>query len=230
MNGDVHSNLNHHHHNHTRLHQSQSFSKISTRKLMNGANLSNGPLPAPTTLRLGHDKLTDDVLSGQQALDQLLASLAIESNVNDQHLANIENNNYAIVTKPSLRQINGLNQINGNNHDLELSAIIADLTEFGSQHSSGSDSNSNWAKTNGDLNGYSGSTTSEKSEPINQTIKKIVTESESSSSISPSLSERSNAVSWSDQVREKEREACDIIVGSLTTITTILLFISLSQS
>lgn len=150
-----------------------------------------------TLITNGYDKLSTDVASGQLALDKLLASLAIESDVNEQHLANIENNNYTTTATNKTRS-NCLDQINGNNyHDLELSAIIADLTEFGSQHSG----DSNWAaKPNGDQNGYA-STTSEKSEPINQTVKKLVTESDCSSSISPSLSERSNVVSWSDQVR-----------------------------
>lgn len=173
--------INNHPHNHHQNH----------RHLTNGpVNQLNGRITP-----LGYEKLTNDVTSGQQALDQLLASLAIESDVNEQHLANIENNNYATVKK--LKRLNGLDRINGNNHDLELSAIIADLTEFGSQHSS-ADSNSNWTKANGDLNGYG--STSDKSEPMNQTVKKLMSESESSSSISPSLSERSNAVSWSDQV------------------------------
>lgn len=53
--------------------------------------------------------LFTDVASGQLTLDKLLASLALEADVNDQHLANIDNNN------------------------LDLSAIIADLTEFSHQ-------------------------------------------------------------------------------------------------
>lgn len=162
-------------------------------------NNNNHPLHLPSTSTTTNRITIDDIASGQQALDQLLASLAIESDVNDQHLENIvnknnnNNNNYAMTSRLAI-------------NDHELSAIIADLTEFGSQHSSSGGDSGQWTKiTNGgDSNG---STASDRSDPLmNQTIKKLTDVSDCSSSISPSLSERSNGVSWSDQVKVKDND------------------------
>lgn len=98
----------------------------------------------------------------------------------------------------------------------ELSAVIATLTEFGASIQNTSEIITNWhlTRTNGqiEMNGNGGL--------VHSAIKRVhdmsggIGSSECSSSISPSLSERStNGVSWSDQVKfciktKPEKAAC----------------------
>lgn len=141
------------------------------------------------------------MINGQLALDQLLASLALESDVTEQHLANLENGNVLVEEEVETYQRKLPSQEKAN----ELSAMIATLTEFGASIQNTSEMITNWHLTrsgqgppemmhcNGTL--------------VHNAIKRVhdmsggIGSSECSSSISPSLSERStNGVSWSDQV------------------------------
>uniref|UniRef100_A0A336MT49 CSON006847 protein n=1 Tax=Culicoides sonorensis TaxID=179676 RepID=A0A336MT49_CULSO len=147
----------------------------------------------PETIKKQNAALSHEVINGQLALDQLLASLALESDVTEQHLANLENGNRYDNDK----------KMTTSDKTNELSAVIATLTEFGHSIQNTSEMiTNNWhmTRTNGHemLNG-NGSL-------MHSAIKRVhdMGSSECSSSISPSLSERStNGVSWSDQAREE---------------------------
>lgn len=153
--------------------------------------MSNGIIDTP--LHQKNIELSHEVINGQLALDQLLASLALESDVTEQHLANLENGNH--LEEKS-------NEINGKKNANELTAVIATLTEFGNSIQNTSEIITNWHLTrNTEINGNL----------VHNAIKRVhemssgggIGSSECSSSISPSLSERStNGVSWSDQVNE----------------------------
>lgn len=197
-----------------------------------------------------------DNSDGQLALDQLLASLAVENDIIDQHLAKLngttQNGNHQteltdngkpIFTYPINRDnnfnrlpANGIlkndNYQNTNREGIHsnLNDVIANLTEFTRTESmrqrsltngsfngthqnnhthnyhinqnSHNNNNSNHVNSNYHSNSISHTSNNHRSyqEPCNNAIKRLTSESENSSSISPSLSERSNGVSWSDQV------------------------------
>lgn len=104
-------------------------------------------------------------------LDELLESLNYETILMNETLA-----------KAKLSALNN-NRIYDVAKDHELNDVIADLTDFRRYRCSDSLSNSS----------------SNNSPPSNAIQRRLISESENSSSISPSLSERSN-VMWSDQV------------------------------
>lgn len=104
-------------------------------------------------------------------LDELLESLNYETILMNETLA-----------KAKLSALNN-NRIYDVAKDHELNDVIADLTDFRRYRCSDSLSNSS----------------SNNSPPSNVVQRRLISESENSSSISPSLSERSN-VMWSDQV------------------------------
>ncbi|XP_055709703.1 tensin-1 isoform X6 [Phlebotomus papatasi] len=79
-----------------------------------------------------------------------------------------------------------------------LTDVIADLTDFTNNHTK---KRNNRIPNEGMMNGHGRVGLTNGSE--SPAIRKINSESENSSSVSPSLSERSNGVSWSDQVREE---------------------------
>lgn len=76
-----------------------------------------------------------------------------------------------------------------------LTDVIADLTDFTNNHTK---KRNNRIPNEGMMNGHGRVGLTNGSE--SPAIRKINSESENSSSVSPSLSERSNGVSWSDQV------------------------------
>lgn len=104
-------------------------------------------------------------------LDELLESLNYETILMNETLA-----------KAKLSALNN-NPIYDVAKDHELNDVIADLTDFRRYRCSDSLSNSS----------------SNNSPPSNAIQRRLISESENSSSISPSLSERSNVI-WSDQV------------------------------
>lgn len=212
--------------------------------------------------------------TGQLALDRLLESLAIESDIMEQQLAQLNNNNNnhahadrenrkkdTIFTYPTICDNNNSNAMpanapfiaSQNGVHANLNDVIANLTEFtrheamrqmnlmngnanssDSHHQSHNNNNyhhhassttppssttstSNVFSNNHTNNNYhlhnnynnyhinhtiNGNHRLHYQEPTNA-VKRLTSESENSSSISPSLSERSNGVSWSDQVWSK---------------------------
>lgn len=141
---------------------------------------------------------------GQLALDQLLKSLAIENNKIDEQLDQLNNGN----SRDSYRNGNSSSPseifkfpppIRDKNHNKiekndSLNDVIANLTDF-TRHETMRQS-----LTNGNRSPSLVNNNRQYLEPTNNAIKRLASESENSSSISPSLSERSNGVSWSDQV------------------------------
>lgn len=141
---------------------------------------------------------------GHLALDRLLKSLAIENNKIDEQLDRLNNGNGrdsyrngnssspAEIFKfpPPIRDKNH-NKIEKND---SLTDVIANLTDF-TRHETLRQS-----LTNGNRSPSIVNSNRQYLEPTNNAIKRLASESENSSSISPSLSERSNGVSWSDQV------------------------------
>lgn len=212
-----------------------------------------------------NDDKTDST-NGQMALDQLLASLAIENDIIDQHLAklngalpngklmtnqyqtDVTDNGKPLFTCPINRDnnfnrlpMNGIlksdNYQNTNRDGIHsnLNDVIANLTDFtrtesmrqrsvtnghfnethqnhqthnyhSNHNNQNSHSNSNTqnnhvnSNNHSNSNNHTGNNHRSYQEPCNNAIKRLTSESEHSSSISPSLSERSNGVSWSDQV------------------------------
>lgn len=158
--------------------------------------------------------MSDDNAGGQLALDRLLASLAVESDIMDQHLAQINGNcsphsfnnsngsssqSSDVFTYPTpmvLVKDSNQNPIRSmsNGDAASLNDVIANLTDF-TRH----ETQRQLSLTNGNspcANGNSKYTESS----TNNTVKRLASESDNSSSISPSFSERSNGVSWNDQV------------------------------
>lgn len=139
---------------------------------------------------------------GQLALDRLLKSLAIENTKIEEQLDQLNNGNsrdsYGNSSSPSeifkfpppIRDKNH-NKIEKND---SLNDVIANLTDF-TRHETMRQS-----LTNGNRSPSLVNNNRQYLEPTNNAIKRLASESENSSSISPSLSERSNGVSWSDQV------------------------------
>nr|XP_029709999.1 myb-like protein A [Aedes albopictus] len=199
--------INHHH---LPNHQARSINNHThSNHYQNGHRRPPAPEPmdiSPTSadngrnncLRIGEDPsvLTS---SGQLALDKLLASLALENDVTEQHLAKI-------------------------NQQQQLSAVIANLTEYNLSEAqrlnvyNGNDLGGDAFRTHADIvngNGFhhhhhhqnplvNGRTPDPGGLLINNHVRRIASESDSTiSSISPSLSERSNAISWCDQAREE---------------------------
>lgn len=157
----------------------------------------------------GSEPLRIGDASGQLTLDKLLASLALENDVTEQHLAKIDQ------------------QVGERNHVTELSAVIADLAEYDLSEAQrlnlyngndlGAYHNTDAFRTHADLNGngclgaFMNGRNGGGNEPnggssiliSNHHVRRIASESDSTiSSISPSLSERSNAISWCDQVTQ----------------------------
>ncbi|XP_058467110.1 tensin-1-like isoform X1 [Malaya genurostris] len=214
-------------HTHTNHHdQNQNQREIVLR---NGTN-SYSAQTDRDRLRIGEDLPVQRPPSGQLALDKLLASLALENDVTEQHLAKIDQQ----------QQQQNLNR-NGDLHytqAMELSAVIANLTEYDLSEAqrlnlyNGSElmfqGNGDAFRVHADINGNgyfpstNGATTNGRNGHHhnhhhhqqhndstcllinNQHVRRIASESDSTiSSISPSLSERSNAISWCDQAREE---------------------------
>lgn len=168
----INNNHAHHHENH-QINHNNNYNQKPYQNGTPGVSI-NGDIASNTT-----DKLSHEVINGQLALDQLLASLALESDVAEQHLANLD------------KCTSRMDQINGNSIDEGMSSVIATLNELG-----GSNWHSNRIQNSHDINGASGLI-------VNHTLRRVTeASSECSSSISPSLSERSNGVSWSDQVKQ----------------------------
>lgn len=210
--------------------------------------------------------------SSYLALDQLLASLALENDIMERHLSQINNNNdtnaIKFKTQPQTNGVfsfetnardhyarNGDYQIaKKNGFDENLNDVLANLIEFtenetlpqhqntnihtnfyanghhsvnGTTNNNNNNNhhhqhqphlnhfnnnynnnnnhiNNNYVTTNGNGNGIHNDHINRAHnyhEPSNNAIKRLTSESENSSSVSPSLSERSNGiVSWSDQV------------------------------
>nr|XP_029710003.1 uncharacterized protein LOC109623099 isoform X4 [Aedes albopictus] len=198
--------INHHH---LPNHQARSINNHThSNHYQNGHRRPPAPEPmdisptsaqnGPNCLRIGEDPsvLTS---SGQLALDKLLASLALENDVTEQHLAKID-------------------------QQQQLSAVIANLTEYNLSEAqrlnvyNGNDLGGDAFRTHADIvngNGFhhhhhhqnplvNGRTPDPGGLLINNHVRRIASESDSTiSSISPSLSERSNAISWCDQAREE---------------------------
>lgn len=208
---------------------------------MGDRHLSSGE--STQTIVNGNGKQTEDD-SGYQALDRLLATLALEKDIMNRHLSQINNNNSnsngngnaksdcnGNPHESKVKFTNGHNLMhtNGNSNDFHpnLNDVIANLTDFtrheqlrqqqmtndgyynGSTVSHHIDNNHNHHHNHVNLNhnnhfvnGNSHhSNHRSNQETSNNAIKRLTSESENSSSVSPSLSERSNGiVSWSDQV------------------------------
>lgn len=142
------------------------------------------------------------MINGQLALDQLLASLALESDVTEQHLANLENGNVI----EEAYHVNNDRKLPKQEKTNELTAVIATLTEFGASIQNTSEIITNWHLTRASTGQAEMMTCN--GALVHNAIKRVhdmsggIGSSECSSSISPSLSERStNGVSWSDQVK-----------------------------
>lgn len=193
--------------------------------------------------------------SSYMALDQLLASLAIENDIMERHLSQINNNDtnglkskqntnevFSFETNTRDHYVSNGNYRNGkqNGFDENLNDVLANLIEFteneslpaqqqhgnayanghhmtnGNHHhhhlphfnhlnnnyNNNNHISSNYVTTNGHgINNNHINRAHNYHEPCNNAIKRLTSESENSSSVSPSLSERSNGiVSWSDQV------------------------------
>lgn len=260
---------------------------------VNGGMTTNGPMmrnyhtKAPIIIEENGNEFDDD--TSYMALDQLLASLALENDIMERHLSQINNNDTNGIKFKQQNQTNGgvfsfeTNSTrdhyigsNGSNHakvktngfNENLNDVLANLIEFtenesqstpqqqhqhhqqkqntnghmnsyanghhlvnGSNNSNGNINNnhhhnhhhphlphsnhlnnnfnnnnnhvsSNYVTTNGNgINNNHINRAHNYHEPSNNAIKRLTSESENSSSVSPSLSERSNGiVSWSDQV------------------------------
>ncbi|XP_031636537.1 uncharacterized protein LOC116349303 isoform X3 [Contarinia nasturtii] len=218
----------------------------------------------------GNDKIDD---SSYLALDQLLASLALENDIMERHLSQINNNDTNDLKFKHQNQANGVFSFDTNTHDHyvsngnyqitrkqngfdeNLNDVLANLIEFSENESlpqhqntnghtnsyanghhlvngsinnnhhhhnhhhlpshfnhlnnnnfnNNNHINNNYVTTNGNgINNNHINRVHNYHEPSNNAIKRLTSESENSSSVSPSLSERSNGiVSWSDQVREE---------------------------
>ncbi|XP_055303742.1 uncharacterized protein LOC129569175 isoform X2 [Sitodiplosis mosellana] len=246
----------------------------------NSGTTTNGPMmrnyhtKAPIIIEENGNEIDDD--TSYMALDQLLASLALENDIMERHLSQINNNDTNGIKFKHQNQTNGgvfSFETNARDHyissngnypkaktngfDENLNDVLANLIEFTENESqppqqqhqqhntnihmnsyanghhlvNGSNSNhhnhhphlphfnhlnnnfnnnnnhisSNYVTTNGNgINNNHINRAHNYHEPSNNAIKRLTSESENSSSVSPSLSERSNGiVSWSDQVREE---------------------------
>ncbi|XP_058812911.1 uncharacterized protein LOC131677221 isoform X4 [Topomyia yanbarensis] len=224
-----HTHTNNHHHAHQH-HQSQreALRNGQQRRRPYPEPMDTSPVGSDQLLRIGEDPPSPPrPPSGHLTLDKLLASLALENDVTEQHLAKID------------QQWQQKSNRNGDllhySQAMELSAVIANLTEYdlseaqrlnlyggGSElmyhhsHQGNGDAfrvhadiNGNGyfpTPANGSANGRSGCGSHQESSLLinNQHVRRIASESDSTiSSISPSLSERSNAISWCDQAREE---------------------------
>lgn len=149
-------------------------------------------------LRIGEDPVAPLTSSGQLALDKLLASLALENDVTEQHLAKIDQQQQlsaviANLTDYNLSEAQRLNGYSGNDLGGDAFRTHADIV------------NGNGFHHPGHLHQLNGRTNDPGSLLINNHVRRIASESDSTiSSISPSLSERSNAISWCDQVIAKQ--------------------------
>lgn len=165
--------------------------------------LTNGNEKQPPVI-INASTAVNDNACGQLALDQLLKSLAIENNKIDERLDQLSNGHSRDIYRngnssspseifkfpPPIRD-NNHNKIEKND---SLNDVIANLTDF-TRHETMRQS-----LTNGNRSPSLVNNNRQYLEPTNNAIKRLASESENSSSISPSLSERSNGVSWSDQV------------------------------
>lgn len=159
---------------------------------------------------------------GQLTLDRLLASLAVETDIMDQHLAQINGNcrnsdsfspvngsssSNEVFTYPNplidqnQNTVLSTTEVNGIDIDSGLNDVIANLTDFTRhetmrQLSLANGNSSPIVVHNNHINGRS-----PQFETNSTVMKRLASESDNSSSISPSFSERSNGVSWNDQVR-----------------------------
>uniref|UniRef100_A0A8W7K7T7 SH2 domain-containing protein n=1 Tax=Anopheles albimanus TaxID=7167 RepID=A0A8W7K7T7_ANOAL len=249
-----HNNHQHHHHHHRQQSQQQqhrngrsaadqepmelSSPEESFDGKANGGEPRNGP--AGTHYNGTPAK---EVNHGQLALDKLLASLALESDVTEEHLAKIEGR--SSDDGSYTEQL----PVRTEAHHSELSDVLASLTEYeltenhrlnlysnGTGHPNGypktSDTNGHRTMNGGSelSNGYSPHHHHQQQQQqqtsnnhhhhhhqhpqhhapshpmllMNNHVRRIASETDSTiSSISPSLSERSNAISWCDQAREE---------------------------
>ncbi|XP_055843548.1 uncharacterized protein LOC129910267 isoform X4 [Episyrphus balteatus] len=144
---------------------------------------------------------TSAAQNGQSALEELLATLAVETdlmnqqliqNKQEKHIVNDVNENGNIPTNHS-------EELHSNNQkaNQELSDVIADLAEFTRFE------NQRLANGYGDSLSNNSSDSSNCSN-VNNLQKRLLSESDQSSSISPSPSDRSNHLAlWHEQVREE---------------------------
>lgn len=257
----------------------------------NGNCITNG-------LRNYHTKVPIHEVNGNEiddssymALDQLLASLALENDIMERHLSQINNNDTNGIKSKHSNHTTGIFSFdtNGREHygsngnynrnpkpntfDENLNDVLANLIEFSenetpqyqnnaNSHVNGSYGNglmtngngngnatnnhqhhhhhlphfnhfnnnfnnnnhinSNYVTTNGignSINNNHITRAHNYHEPSNNAIKRLTSESENSSSVSPSLSERSNGiVSWSDQVCHQKRFTFSIFVYSFVFV------------
>ncbi|XP_037026523.1 uncharacterized protein LOC119067561 isoform X2 [Bradysia coprophila] len=177
--------------------------RLESEILTNG----NDKPPSASVINTSTTVTDNENACGQLALDRLLKSLAIENNKIEEQLDHLNNGNgrdsyrngnsnsptEIFKFPPPIRDKNH-NKIEKND---SLNDVIANLTDF-TRHETMRQS-----LTNGNRSPSIVNNNRQYLEPTNNVIKRLASESENSSSISPSLSERSNGVSWSDQVREE---------------------------
>ncbi|XP_062560519.1 uncharacterized protein LOC134224884 isoform X2 [Armigeres subalbatus] len=196
--------INHHHQQQPQPNHARFINHTHSNHYQNGHRRPPAPDPmdiSPTTeerecLRIGEDPkaLTR---SGQLALDKLLASLALESDVTEQHLAQIDQQQQlsaviANLTEYNLSEAQRLNAFNGNDLGGDAFRTHADIV------------NGNGFHHQVHQNSLNGRANDPGSLLLNNHVRRLASESDSTiSSISPSLSERSNAISWCDQAREE---------------------------
>lgn len=171
------------------------------------------------------------------ALDQLLASLALENDIMERQLSQINNNDtnamkykhqtnvFSFDARDHYASNGNYRNTKRNVFDENLNDVLANLIEFSeneslpyanghltnghnhhSNHLNNNYSNNNHISSSYVTNGHGINNNHINrahiyQEPSNNAIKRLTSESENSSSVSPSLSERSNGiVSWNDQV------------------------------
>ncbi|XP_055592598.1 tensin-1 [Uranotaenia lowii] len=192
--------------NHQRLHfhhqNGHSTTASNFRRPSPPEPMDLSPEDTPGAANRYHLRIGEEEFSTTSALDKLLATLTLERNVNEQHLAKIDHQQ---------RNGNDLHQ----SHVTELCAVIANLTEYNlsesaQQRLNGNELNYQQPVDHLDYNGNGFQHHHHAPERIgaitnHQQIRRIASESDSTiSSVSPSLSERSNGViSWCDQAREE---------------------------
>ncbi|XP_052869552.1 uncharacterized protein LOC128275179 [Anopheles cruzii] len=238
----------HHQHHHHHAHASPPLPQHCVRNTaapepmeLSSPDGSFDEKPSAVERTNGHGHQNGELGRGQLALDKLLASLALESDVTEEHLAKIEGRSEGHYTEQQQQQ-----RIQDEvNHRCELSDVLASLVEYDMTENQRGQLSNGHATYYGPrpgsqpptpvaaelVNGYGvqqhGTTARHSHELVagggqphhqhhhhhhhahhpllmNNHVRRIASETDSTiSSISPSLSERSNAISWCDQAREE---------------------------
>lgn len=200
------SQLNNNFHNNNHHHQSHNYHDLYNNNHTHSQTSSTTvPVIKKTSHHQNNNSTTSPLKNGTLVLDRLLESLSIKEDSDEPitkkdatnqrqssspHSSTptshfLEANNNHIEPKSPIERFNGYQMAMMRRKPTrtpELSDVIADLTDFDQTETMRRES-SNSPKING-----------------GGPIKRLTSESENSSSISPSLSEKSNGVSWSDQV------------------------------